>query len=547
MNNPLETFESIRDFYISYLETAFRIDSSDIQSGRRALLEQQGTLCADLFLEPMPRYHNYGLTISELRNDAHGQIWLPGFNAQQRNAFIDLCLGGLLPCNKTDPTKGRFNLYTHQLDMLKRGVQPGKPGIVTSGTGSGKTESFLLPVLAQIAKEATGWPKSSALKHWQPWWHKVADKQPSFMREHEAAARPKAVRALILYPMNALVEDQLVRMRRALDSREAHDVMDAHFGGNRIFFGRYTSATKVTGWLKHPRLNEEKNEKKRVAKKITELREYMQLMEETHQEAVRQAQQDKDNELSFNFPRTAGGEVLSRWEMQKTPPDILITNTSMLSTMLVREVDDPIFEQTRQWIERDPDAYFYLILDELHLQRGTAGTEVSYLLKHLINRLGLDQEKHRHKLRILASSASLPVEGSEGDQSVEYLWGMFGQRGLPAGASSSDWRECIIKGDTLPPGNMSLFLGELEAFYHAVLQLQQAPFTSLQHWQNVARSMGMTASEASTEQLAQRVVLQAGNLLESGCYTDDHSPRATSIKMLSSRLFNAQPHSDKAL
>nr|UKE83976.1 hypothetical protein KXZ65_00185 [Pectobacterium sp. PL152] len=118
----------------------------------------------------------------------------------------------------------------------------------------------------------------------------------------------------------------------------------------------------------------------------------MQLTEETHQEAVRQARQNKDNELSFNFPRTAGGEVLSRWEMQKTPPDILITNTSMLSTMLVREVDDPIFEQTRQWIERDPDAYFYLILDELHLQRGTAGTEVSYLLKHLINRLGLDQE-----------------------------------------------------------------------------------------------------------------------------------------------------------
>ncbi|MBJ8390569.1 DEAD/DEAH box helicase [Citrobacter cronae] len=547
MNNPLETFESIRDFYISYLETAFRIDSSDIQSGRRALLEQQGTLCADLFLEPMPRYHNYGLTISELRNDAHGQIWLPGFNAQQRAAFIDLCLGGLLPHNKTDSTKGRFNLYTHQLDMLKRGVQAGKPGIVTSGTGSGKTESFLLPVLAQIAKEAIGWPQSLALKRWQPWWHKVADKQPSFMREHEAAARPKAVRALILYPMNALVEDQLVRMRRALDSKEAHDVMDTHFGGNRIFFGRYTSATKVTGWLKHPRLSEEKNEKKRVAKKITELREYMQLTEETHQEAVRQAQQDKDNELSFNFPRTAGGEVLSRWEMQKTPPDILITNTSMLSTMLVREVDDPIFEQTRRWIERDPDAYFYLILDELHLQRGTAGTEVSYLLKHLINRLGLDQEKHRHKLRILASSASLPVEGSEGDQSVEYLWGMFGQRGLPAGASSSDWRECIIKGDTLPPGNISLFQGDLEAFYHAVLQLQQAPLTSLQHWQNVARSMGMTVSEASTEQLAQRVVLQAGNLLESGCYTDDHSPRATSIKMLSSRLFNTQPHSDKAL
>ncbi|MCS6029422.1 hypothetical protein LNO20_16225 [Klebsiella quasipneumoniae subsp. quasipneumoniae] len=87
------------------------------------------------------------------------------------------------------------------------------------------------------------------------------------MRDHEAAARPKAVRALILYPMNALVEDQLVRMRRALDSSEAHNVMDTHFGGNRIFFGRYTSATKVTGWLKHPRLSEEKMRKSAQLKK----------------------------------------------------------------------------------------------------------------------------------------------------------------------------------------------------------------------------------------------------------------------------------------
>ncbi|MGJ0625910.1 DEAD/DEAH box helicase [Xenorhabdus bovienii] len=547
MNNPLETFESIRDFYITYLETAFRIGSSDIQSERRALLEQQGTLCADLFLEPIPRYQHRGLTIGELRNDSHGQTWLPGFSVQQRAAFIDLCLSGLLPRDKTDPTKGRFNLYTHQLDMLKRGIQSGKPGIVTSGTGSGKTESFLLPVLAQIAKEATSWPQSPALKHWQPWWHEASGKYPTFMRGHEAVERPKAVRALILYPMNALVEDQLVRMRRALDSSEAHDVMDKHFGGNRIFFGRYTSATKVTGWLEHPRLSKEEKEKKRVAKKITELREYLQLAEETHQEAVRQEQRGKDKELSFNFPRTAGGEVLSRWEMQKTPPDILITNTSMLSTMLVREIDDPIFEQTRQWIESDPDAYFYLILDELHLQRGTAGTEVSYLLKHLINRLGLDQEKHLHKLRILASSASLPVEGSEGEQSIEYLWGMFGQQGLPSGASASDWRECIVNGDTLPPGSMSLFQGNLQPFYHAVLQLQEAPFTSLQHWQDVALSMGVPSNESSVEKLALRVVLQAANLLESGCYTEDHSPRATSIKTLSSRIFGSQPHSEKAL
>ncbi|EBX6544607.1 hypothetical protein DS229_27245, partial [Salmonella enterica subsp. enterica serovar Larochelle] len=101
MNNPLESFESIRDFYITYLETAFRIGSPDIQAYRRSLLEQQGTLCADLFLEPMPRYQDYGLTISDLRNVAEGEEWLPGFTEQQRDAFIDLCLGGLLPRDKS--------------------------------------------------------------------------------------------------------------------------------------------------------------------------------------------------------------------------------------------------------------------------------------------------------------------------------------------------------------------------------------------------------------------------------------------------------------
>lgn len=190
--------------------------------------------------------------------------------------------------------------------------------------------------------------------------------------------------------------------------------------------------------------------------------------------------------------------MLSRWEMQKSPPDILITNTSMLSTMLVREIDDPIFDQTREWIEHDPDAYFYLVLDELHLQRGTAGTEVSYLLKHLINRLGLDQEQHRHKLRILASSASLPVDGPEGKKSVEYLWGMFGQRGLPVSAAAKDWADCVVNGAMVAPAqdNTLHFHGDLNHFCNTVKQLQGSSLPSLQHWSNVARSMGaiMTSS-----------------------------------------------------
>ena len=86
----------------------------------------------------------------------------------------------------------------------------------------------------------------------------------------------------------------------------------------------------------------------------------------------------------------------------------------MLGAMLSREVEDPIFDKTRDWIANDPDAYFYFVFDELHLVRGSAGTEVSFLVKSLLVRLGLDRPEHRHKLRILASRASLQRVRSRG-------------------------------------------------------------------------------------------------------------------------------------
>ena len=47
------------------------------------------------------------------------------------------------------------------------------------------------------------------------------------------------VRALVLYPMNALVEDQLSRLRRALDSPEARRWYSRERAGNKVYFGRY--------------------------------------------------------------------------------------------------------------------------------------------------------------------------------------------------------------------------------------------------------------------------------------------------------------------
>ena len=76
--------------------------------------------------------------------------------------------------------------------------------------------------------------------------------------------------------------------------------------------------------------------------------------------------------------------------MHQTPPDLLVTNVSMLGTMLSREIEQPMFDKTREWLAKDPNAYFFLVLDELHLVRGSAGTEVAGLIRALIHRLGLD-------------------------------------------------------------------------------------------------------------------------------------------------------------
>ena len=77
-----------------------------------------------------------------------------------------------------------------------------------------------------------------------------------------------------------------------------------------------------------------------------------------------------------------GGEMWSRWDMQDHPPDILITNYSMLDVMLLRETESQIFERTAAWLKEDGRHRFTIIVDELHMYRGTAGTEIAFLLRN---------------------------------------------------------------------------------------------------------------------------------------------------------------------
>jgi ATP-dependent helicase YprA (DUF1998 family) len=279
MYDPIGGFLRIRELYTTYLETAFRIGDPSVSAERRALLERAGTLCTDPLLEPLPRYRSAGWKLRDLAG--LGNEELPGFTQEEREAFAHLISSGLFDGDD-------INLYRHQAEMLRRGCQIGHPGIVTSGTGSGKTESFLLPVLATIAREAKrhwGHPTAHYLK--RPWWHDAngrayesfggknngipKDRRPlksnpeadPFVPHRDGEKRPAAVRCLILYPMNALVEDQLARLRKALDSARVRSCMDHRFNGNRIFFGRYTSDTPVTGFNVHPRRDPEHDYQRR--------------------------------------------------------------------------------------------------------------------------------------------------------------------------------------------------------------------------------------------------------------------------------------------
>ncbi|NIA10743.1 MAG: DEAD/DEAH box helicase, partial [Nitrospiraceae bacterium] len=346
---------------------------------------------------------------------------LPGLIDQEIFDFKSLVACGLF---------GDYELYDHQTEMLKR-VLEGRNCVVTAGTGSGKTEAFLFPLFAYLARESSGWvAPDTPDPHVNDWWSN-SQWQDSCRNEHNRIQRSyrvsqrgheqrdAAVRALIIYPMNALVEDQLTRLRKALDSDGAREWFQHNREGNRIYFGRYNKSTPIPG----PEFNKPntKGARSPKRKKIERLTGVLNDIDRDAGAAERYAKKNNKPDVTSYFPKLDGAEMRSRWDMQDSPPDILITNFSMLSIMLMREIEDSIFEKTRQWLAGGEDRVFHLIIDELHLYRGTAGAEVAYLLRLLLLRLGLTPD--HPQLRILSSSASLDPNDPK---SREFLHDFFG-------------------------------------------------------------------------------------------------------------------------
>lgn len=430
MIDPIGAFEKVRENFILYIKTAFGTQYPDLELERERLLRQAGMFCQDPWIESLPRYEiEPGGTDGEgknIRDLSNGDI--PGLAAEAFADFQNLASCGLV---------GDFALYRHQIEMLRRAMS-GQHCVVTAGTGSGKTESFLLPLFAYLAAESRNWVQPDLPRPYtDDWWSNDTWQEQCYIRTgsrnvlqqsyrvpqrgHEK--RDAAIRAIILYPMNALVEDQLTRLRKALDSDEARQWLENNRHGNRIYFGRYNSSTPVPGHeFREPNGSGGRSPDR---DKINQLAKDLRAIERAARAVKGYAEEKEDKEVRYFFPRLDGAEMRSRWDMQDAPPDILITNYSMLSIMMMREADEAIFEKTREWLEKE-DSVFHLIIDELHLYRGTAGTEVAYLIRLLLNRLGLTPDSP--KLRILASSASLERDDPE---SLRFLAEFFGSTWTP--------------------------------------------------------------------------------------------------------------------
>lgn len=350
MTNSFEIWRELRNIYLKYIDTGLPIKYKKLEDERKKLLLEADAICKYPIIELVPRYKEF---IS--MNEACRQLGLmPTFAGFARKGLF------------ADRHGAESNMYAHQFTALKAATIDKKHFVVTTGTGSGKTECFLFPLLHNILQE----------------------------KANTAAEPMPAIRGLILYPLNALAEDQMRRLRKSLSSEKPVAFLNEKLQGKKITFGRYTGITPVSG--------------KETTDKRSKLKQIREKMTRDWQSAKEQAAKLNDPEFLYDVPNmdtNVNVELWDRWTMQKTPPDILITNYSMLNIMLMRKHEENIFESTKKWLQADPNNVFHLVIDELHSYRGTGGTEVAYLIRLLLMRLGLTAASPQ--VRFLCSSASM--------------------------------------------------------------------------------------------------------------------------------------------
>ncbi|MEO7329897.1 MAG: DEAD/DEAH box helicase, partial [Minicystis sp.] len=380
-----------------YIESAYPLADPLLVRARRVLLETEASghlLAQEPFIETTTRYTMSARGYKDLGLPGHVGTLLDTLsqtNLQQRDGGDERSV--LFP---------RF--YEHQEQAFREFLGNKRDVVVATGTGSGKTECFLVPMLGDLYDEAHSRPKSFAMP---------------------------GVRALILYPMNALVNDQLARLRLLFGDVAVSAAFRPLGEGRFPRFGMYTGRTPYAG----PRSGAKDSERvaplldyylemaPEIEKRLRHLGRYpaKDLRAFYGKQEVRQAKYQSGNNVGKEYSKhnwdrrlhtgKDDRELLTRHEMVHGvgtkpghSPDILVTNYSMLEYMLMRPFERPIFDETARWL-RQEESQLLLVIDEAHMYRGAKGAEVAFLIRRLRARLGIHDRPD--KLRVIATSASL--------------------------------------------------------------------------------------------------------------------------------------------
>lgn len=367
------TYARLAESLRSYLEAQYHIRNEAAIQERQLLLEEAGSVCQAPYVESTPVY--------ELGHE-YAALNLPD--------AVRKCLTSLAQIDV-----GIFKRpYVHQAKALESFFgEPSEDLIVATGTGSGKTESFLMPIIGELVMEAG--------------------------RSAKSAEMP-GCRAILLYPMNALVNDQNARIRRLVGNVEASETISGA-RGRPVRFGTYTGRTPYPGIRSaardtariEPLFERYYLKLLKSPAKVSELEKIGQWpakdMLKFYSADLEEMKQTKKGPRRFRHwdkrlkTQASDRELMTRDETQVGCPDLLITNYSMLEYMLVRPIERSIFNQTRAWLASDARNQLILVLDEAHMYRGAGGAEVALLLRRLIERLGVPRER----VRFILTSASL--------------------------------------------------------------------------------------------------------------------------------------------
>ncbi|RKS25634.1 ATP-dependent helicase YprA (DUF1998 family) [Flavobacterium endophyticum] len=291
--DAFKTHENVISDYKSYLQSFININDERILD-----FVNNSTLIKNILPEPLIQFN-------------------PSF--ERGNSLDELIQENTIHSNLSKAL-GSYRLYKHQVEAIQIGIRD-KGFVVTSGTGSGKSLTFLATIFNDLFKRG--------------------------------ANKEKGVKAILVYPMNALINSQEEEIKKY---------------------------------------------------KINYLEKYVTLPEidkshKTLDEIIKQLESLTTEKFPISFAKYTGQESGNdRDQIRNDEPDILLTNYMMLELIMTR--------QSENWLRYSMAKNLkYIVYDELHTYRGRQGADVSLLNRRI-------QALSENDLIFIGTSATMASHGS---------------------------------------------------------------------------------------------------------------------------------------